>query len=81
MEIEFLSIAQKELINKAPEFSRPGYSVGKYLPKKLKKYIKRKFFKKQEIEEKSKVLLKAHYREENRKLYEEMDVEFVKQWI
>lgn len=81
LEIDFLSITQKKLINKAPEFSKPGYSIGKYLPKKMKAYLKKKFFKKQEIEEKSKILLKAHYREENRKLYEELDVEFVKQWI
>ncbi len=81
LEIEFLPTKPKRPVNKAPEFARPLYPFGKYLPKKLKAYIKNKFFRKQKIEEKSRVLLKSHYREENQKLYEELGVKFAKKWI
>lgn len=81
LEIEFISIKPKKIVNKAPEFAKPVYTVGKYLPKKIKEYLKRMFFKKQTMEEKSRVLLKSHYREENQKLYEVLGVEFAKKWI
>lgn len=70
-----------ESINKAPEFAKPGFSLGKYFPRKFKKYIKSKFFKKQKIDEKSRNLLRTHYKEQNRKLFEELGVEFAEKWI
>lgn len=72
---------QNVLVNQAPEFAKLHFSLGKYFPRKWKKYIKSKFFKKQKIDEKSINLLKTYYLEENRKLYEELGVEFAKKWI
>lgn len=68
-------------VNKAPEFAKVKLSLGKYFPKKIKRFIKNNFFKKRKIEERAIVLLKEHYNKENKKLYKELGVDFAKNWI
>ena len=68
-------------VNKAPEFAKPNLSFGKYLPKRIKRFIKNKFFKKRKIEKRSINLLREHYRIENEKLYKELGVTFAKKWV
>ena len=79
--VDVFPVAKNQVVNKAPEFAKSKLGVGKFLPIKLKNYIKNKLFRKQKIEEKSKKMLAAHYREENHKLYEEFGLDFVKNWF
>lgn len=79
--IEIYPFEKKERINKAPEYSKPRISFSRFIPRKVKSIIKGFFFKKGEIPEKSRMLLKDHYLEEIQKLQKEFEVGFVEKWI
>jgi|SRR5690554_1001219 len=82
---EFLNITicpfkKEQRINQAPEYYKYKTSFSKFIPKTIKSIIKDCFFRKREIPEKSRRLLKKHYLEEIEKLQKEFGIEFAKKW-
>jgi hypothetical protein len=70
-------------INKAKEFKKINL-VSSYIsllvPKKLKSYIKNKFYNKPKIKKRDEVLLKKFYQENNIKLMNDLGLSFTEKW-
>lgn len=69
-----------EIINKAPEFYKKRNVFAKFLPVKIKFFIKNKFYKKPKIKNKTNKMLQEFYKEENNKLITCYGLNFVKKW-
>lgn len=81
LEVKLFMPEPKNTVNKAPDFAKTNYGIGKYMPKTMKMFLKNRFLRKRKISEKTRILLKEHYEEENRKLVENLGIEFPKNWL
>ena len=71
---------EEQIVNKAPKYLKKKSGLAKFLPKKIKKLIKDTFYKKPKMKTKSYQLLQSFFLEENKKLIENYNIDFVKKW-
>ncbi|MFK7782439.1 sulfotransferase domain-containing protein [Psychroserpens sp.] len=80
LDIEITDSAINKRQNKAKNYKQTKHVLAPFLPNWVKRKVKDVFFKKPKISSKTYTLLQEHYKEHNKKLISEFNLQFVKEW-
>lgn len=67
-------------VNTSKKYRKTSHYKAGFLPIFVKKYLKTKFYSKPSMKSKTRVMLKEHYKCENEKLKDKLNLDFVEMW-